>query len=91
MTRQHSANSKQWVIRVPNPEIYAKNAESNMAYTRGRGELTYQDKKESRETSGANLKVYRTLRGLNIRWQVMDAGKITWCTTVNRTNKVQKG
>jgi hypothetical protein len=45
MTRQHSANSKQWVIRVPNPEIHAENAESNMAYTRGRGELKYQNKK----------------------------------------------
>jgi hypothetical protein len=47
MARQHSANSKQWVIRVPNPEIHAKNAESNMAYTRGRRELKYQNKKES--------------------------------------------
>ena len=46
MTRQHPANSKQGVIRAPNPEIHAENAESNVAYTRGRGELKYQNKKK---------------------------------------------
>jgi hypothetical protein len=54
MTRQHSANSKQCLIRVPNPEIHAENAEGNMAYTRVRGELEYQNINESRETNGAN-------------------------------------